>query len=408
MTAKTRPGFGLPLRVDAVGIRSVLLASAIFVYAVAGSPTPDNLSAVEIFVGLLLVLASAGFLFRSADESAPPWQIRAQMLLVYGLSVPVVAAFAAGAAPNAVLRDVIPFLFMLLPLFVQSPARDDAVRLLCTALVAGAGVIFAARAAAYPLGYWLAGHKPAMADPLYLANAPTVLFSALLLLGLAGRQLYEGAASRRLVAASFLAAVSVVPLAAMILAKQRASFVAVLIYVGALLAAAVIRRPGRAMLPLLAVFAAALAAGDIGLKIYHVMALKTEMVGANMRWQEAGAVLDRLGGNVFAALFGKGWGAQVASPAVGGETVNFTHSLLTSYWLKTGLAGLALVLAYLYELGLVLLRVLRQYPVVGMAIALPLIIDIFLYASFKSLDFGLILLLVTLWAPEVASERQKI
>ncbi len=60
---------------------------------------------------------------------------------------------------------------------------------------------------------------------------------------------------------------------------------------------------------------------------------KTELVGVNMRWQEAAAVFDRLGDNFWAILFGRGWGATVASPAVGGMTVNFTHSLLTSYWL---------------------------------------------------------------------------
>src|SRR5262249_9281443 len=162
----------------------------------------------------------------------------------------------------------------------------------------------------------LTGHKPIMADPLYLANAPTVLFSALLLLGLAGRQLYQSVAPKRLAAAAILAGISLIPLAAMILAKQRASFVAVGIYVCGLLVAALIRRPSRAILPLLAIFAAVLAVGDVGLKIYHVMALKTEMVGANMRWQEASAVFDRLGGNAFAVLFGAGWGAQVASPAV--------------------------------------------------------------------------------------------
>src|SRR5690606_20532715 len=96
-------------------------------------------------------------------------------------------------------------------------------------------------------------------------------------------------------------------------------------------------------------------------------------------------------------FFGRGFGATVQSPAVGNMTVNFTHSLLTSFWMKTGLFGLALVLAYLVGLGRVLWRGLFIHPVLAVALAVPFAIDIALYASFKSLDFGLILLLIALW-----------
>jgi len=88
-------------------------------------------------------------------------------------------------------------------------------------------------------------------------------------------------------------------------------------------------------------------------------------------------------------------------------TVNFTHSLLTSYWLKTGLCGLALVLLYLFRLGIVLARLMPAQPLLAAAIAGPLLIDISLYASFKSLDFGLVLLLIPLWAPAAEKLRQK-
>ncbi|HTK85461.1 MAG TPA: hypothetical protein VL625_10290, partial [Patescibacteria group bacterium] len=374
MTGETWPNTRPSLRGGTFGIQSFFLTSAIFVYAVAGSPTPDKLSFTEVLTGLLLVLASASFLFQKVSEAAPPWRIRAQTLLLYGLSVPLIVAFTAGTEPVAIVRDVIPFLFMLIPFFIQSPTTGKFTRTFWTGMILTAGVLFAARTAAHPLIHWLTGHKPVMADPLYLTNAPTVLFSALLLIGLAGRQLYEGATLPRTISAALMLAVSAVPLAAMILAKQRASFMAVLIYVGGLLLAAVIHRPRRAMLPLLALIALALAAGGVGLKIYHVMALKTELVGANMRWQEALAVFDSLDDDPFAILFGKGWGAHVASPAVGGETVNFTHSLLTSYWLKTGLCGLILVLLYLFEIGLLLLKEMKERPVLAAAIALPLLI----------------------------------
>lgn len=372
----------------------------------AGSPTPDNLGLIEIFVGLLLILATTDLrLFQ--PRTAEPWRGRAQAVMLYGLTVPVAAGLAMGAAPVAMLRDIVPFLFMLLPFFIYVRPHPLS-QLLVTGIVVAAGVIFAARAAAHPVIHWLMGYKPAMTDTLYLANAPTVLLAALLLLGLAGRALYTGATLRRLLPAAVMAALALIPLAAMTLAKQRAGLGAVAVYGGCLMLAAVIRRPVRALTPALFILMAAVLGGGVGLKIYHVLTLKTEMVGANMRWQEAAAVFDSLDENPLYGLFGKGWGAQIRSLAVGGETVNFTHSLLTSYWLKTGLCGLVLVLLYLFELGALLARGMRQYPLLVAAIALPMLIDVLLYASFKSLDFGLILLLIPLWMPEVASQGQKI
>jgi hypothetical protein len=41
-----------------------------------------------------------------------------------------------------------------------------------------------------------------------------------------------------------------------------------------------------------------------------------------------------------------------------------------------------------------LIRLVFREPVIGLALAAPIFIDVFLYASFKSLDFGLMLLLI--------------
>ncbi len=46
-------------------------------------------------------------------------------------------------------------------------------------------------------------------------------------------------------------------------------------------------------------------------------------------------------------------------------------------------------------------------PLLAAAIAGPLLIDVSLYASFKSLDFGLVLLLIPLWASLPEKLRQK-
>ena len=58
---------------------------------------------------------------------------------------------------------------------------------------------------------------------------------------------------------------------------------------------------------------------------------------------------------------------------------------------------MALVALYLLTLGAGIWRILWVYPVGALAVAGPFLIDITLYASFKSLDFGLLLALIALW-----------
>ncbi|MCK5374452.1 MAG: hypothetical protein KAJ40_04140, partial [Alphaproteobacteria bacterium] len=74
--------------------------------------------------------------------------------------------------------------------------------------------------------------------------------------------------------------------------------------------------------------------------------------------------------------------------------VNFTHNFFSSMMLKSGLIGMMLCCAYLSGLIGRLMRVISKNPVLGLAIAAPVFIDLTFYASFKSLDFGLMLLMI--------------
>ena len=112
-----------------------------------------------------------------------------------------------------------------------------------------------------------------------------------------------------------------------------------------------------------------------------------------MRLEELSAVWDVVSANPLTLLFGAGWGAGFASPAVADIHVQFTHSLVSGMLLKTGLVGLFLSLFYLCALSLRLFQ-LRLGVVWPLAIMAPVLIDVFLYASYKSLDFGLVLLVI--------------
>jgi hypothetical protein len=399
---------GLPQIAGRTGFRVAALAAAIILYGAAGSPTPDNPGMVEALTGGLLILGAGPPAAASFLSPRAPWQKAALALALYGLTVPVLSGLVSGSGFAAMVRDLVPFLFLLLPFFMtMSAATGESSRFTLTAAVVLAGMLFAVRVAAPFLAPDSLRRTGASPDPLYLANAPTVLFAALLLTGLAGRELYTGAGTRRLIRAAALAVAAFPPLAATVLVTQRASMGIIVLYIVLFLMLALIRSPARAVLPLLALIILIMCSWTIDMQVLHGAVEKTELVGVNMRWQEAAAVFDRLGDSFPSILFGRGWGAMVASPAVGGMTVNFTHSLLTSYWLKTGLCGLALVLLYLFRLGVLLTRLMRVEPLLAAALAGPLLIDVFLYASFKSLDFGLLLLLIPLWASAAQKLRQK-
>ncbi len=368
------------------------LFAAIFVYACFGAPTPEAAGFAEIIVAVLLAAAAGAGGARQAftfEAAAGTWQGAGRMLLAYGLAVPLFTGLALGNSLTAILRDMIPFLFLLLPLFLSPlvEGRERDVRAL-TGVIVVLGLVFSARVL---LPYAL--EQPVVLDPLRFANAPTVLFAALLLTGLCVVFLYRG----DLFKSAVCFALMLVPLAAMALITQRASIGVFCLSALALLAAGIARRPKRVLLPLLLAALMAAVYWPVLAGVAQGLIAKQEAVGLNMRWQEAVAVIDALDGSALAVLLGKGWGASVASPAVGGASVNFTHSLITTYWLKAGLLGVCFVLFYLFHFGLMILRIAFAQPVIAFALAGPFVIDIVLYASFKSLDFGLLLLLIPLW-----------
>jgi hypothetical protein len=127
--------------------------------------------------------------------------------------------------------------------------------------------------------------------------------------------------------------------------------------------------------------------------VWATLSHKTELVGVNMRFEEMRAVWAAVNERSFGVVFGLGWGAKFSSPAVADIRIGYTHSLLSGMVLKTGLVGAVLTLAYLGGLAGLLVKT-KGYMAIVLALGGALVIDTFLYASYKSLDFGVVLMLV--------------
>lgn len=391
-----------PFNVDVYDYRAVCLFFACIVYALFGSPTPNHLSFAEICVGVLLCLslgigrASETLCNGCVNTTQSPrfWKTAGHVFLLYGISVPVCVGIIRGNDPTVLIRDFLPFLFLFLPLFLLPVirARPYYFRSTLTAVLL-IGMIFAFRSLVMR---FVDGCPIWCTDELfYLENMPTVLFTALLLIGMAMSIVMRGVTHANIVVFCVLFVLSLIPLAAMAFTLQRASLGAIAIYVAALMLFFSYKRPVRAVgvgaLLMIVV-------GVLGLSLYGLYTPlwdKTQRVGLNMRAEEFSAVWAIVTADPFTFLFGLGWGGQFHSPAVGGLRVNFTHNFFSTVLLKTGALGIVFCISYIAGLLERLTRVILANKVFGLALAAPILIDLTLYASFKSLDFGLMLLLIS-------------
>ena len=373
---------------------------ALLVYGVSGSPTPDEIGVSEVLTCLLL-LAS----IRLPDVRRLPAPVI--IFAIYGLSIPVLTGVLAGHSMGLILRDLIAFGFLLLPVFFASSNFRDHRQLVIFTVVL-VGLMFSIRAlmpygpALFHPASWL-GLPPA--DLLYLANSPEVLFSGLMLLGTGGFMIWAG---QGMIKGMSLAVLAGLPLIAMAVMMQRAGL-GCIVLAGLIWAAlGSWHHPARMGLTAGLLGLLALPLVSLGSAITSGLILKTEMVGFNSRTQEWATVLDLIGQSPWTALTGLGWGASFENPAVGNLTVNYTHSLVSALLLKTGLAGVLAMLAYLWMLAKQAVPELWRRPVLMVALAAPLGIGLVFYASYKSLGFGMLLFVLSLSAPYRKLEKNQV
>lgn len=484
-------------------VRAAILFCAIFLYALWGSPTPDSFGVIEVFIalGLLIAVGPAGVAHafgrgvkgvRRGGESARQeecawglsWVRPARVLFIYGIGVPLIVAVCAGSTLPSIIRDMIAFLFLLMPLFLmplwQARSKTDSVladfsrhkaqdgrtegdrnqglgrglglgrdrglsigldrdlsrdktqdvvssqgyvhsreaelcdeaglhsltwrgiwrdirrfqwTLLCV------GVLFSMRSVLELLRIPFVGLGRGDAM-FYLSNSPLVLMS-LIFFSLSAMNIFmQNLTIMRVAQVVILVSLAVLPFLAIAMTLQRASVGAWV--VGCVLMALyiLVKRPHKGSVLLIAVAALGMCVWPYFSGLFDLLMHKTMAVGGNNRLEEFYAVWMEISGNPVSLLLGHGWGAHFQSPAVNYMHVNFTHSLLSAMILKTGLVGAGLVALYMMEMGRVLLGMLyrkngMEFKLWADALLLPFAIAAVLYANYKSLDFGLILTLIS-------------
>ena len=296
-----------------------------------------------------------------------------------------------GHLASLILRDVIAFLFVLMPLLYRHllVSEQDTEWLLRVLVLVGG--IFALRSIDASLSLFLWPFASGALD--YFGNLPTVLFAGLIMMSVGMQRIMTGRRlSDLIMIIAMLLGVALI-IMAFGLNTQRASFAAMAVFGMTTTVMAIMSRPYQSWRIMALIGLLALVSWPIMQQIVDLLLSKTAAVGGNMRVQEWMAVWGAVSDNIATIILGLGSGGMFDSPAVGGLPVNFTHGLLSSALLKTGILGLLLTVSYIAALVWPLLQ--RAQNPRAQAALWPILICTFFYASFKSLDFGLVLLLST-------------
>ncbi|MBL8640083.1 MAG: hypothetical protein JNK24_07005 [Alphaproteobacteria bacterium] len=378
-----------------IGGKNALFSLALILYAFFGSPTPDGIGWAEFAVGGLLLLTLSPLDLTKSQFS--------YFCFAIILFIPGLIGLVNGAQPPDIARDVVALGFLFLYLFYgglyQSPPHQsphiNTPRFLMGCIVT-IGVIFGMRSL---LSFWQVDHHlispEAISDPtsppdhLYLANSPEVLCSALFLLGIGIERFFI---QKRYAVGLLCLSLSLIPMLSMALMMQRASMAAIILTLFLIVWRILHTYPARCVWMIGTASLLCWIFWDDLRNFAQLLWWKTHLVGLNSRVEEWRAVLSLVGESWASALFGHGWGTRLENPAVGGVNVLYTHSLTSALLLKTGFVGAVLTL-------LPLLKILRdgwaalyRNQIYFLSLFLPFLISATIYASYKSLGFGLILL----------------
>ena len=395
--------------------RAIALLVALAFYGLGSAPAPPEIGAAEMLIGLLLAAAtgirqpwamvSGALLIR---PEARQFERVGSVAFVGLLWLPLLRGAALDWNERDILRDIVPLLYVFLPVLLVAPLRESrgrAVELLATGL-ALTGVAFVLR-------WWTdvgwafdaIGHRTMSEGSFYLLNSPAVLFAALWLPFTAIRLLWPAAVPGaaplspwvRYALALVLVAATVLIDAALAGTVHRMALIMIAVS-GLIFLLWCARRTAWPLLAMLIGLAAflLLIPGDPLSGAFGLVVSKSEQVGVNERANEVAAVLDQIGRSLPSLLLGDGWGALVANPAVGGWLVSYTHSFPSYLLLKTGILGLLLMLSWLATLLPAALRLVRGNLPLALAALPPVAGGLLLHTSFKYLCFGLLLTLIVL------------
>ncbi len=352
---------------------------AIILYGLLSSPTPDSPSWVEFtIIGLIVIsLGITRPIYALTARGFPITLSYHRLFFVLMVTTPLAIGLINGYELTNVIRDIIPIIALILPLCFYRNALDA-----LPVIMALAGGLFALRyiAPVIPPLNFLAGDT----SLLYLANSPLIPFAAIL--GFAWlSDIRNNFLTKRLLGILLLVAC----FGAMAMTLQRAPIILTATACLIILGIRSVHKPIQSMVIGAIVMACLAPLLPLIMDVGQSLSAKNMAVGFNNRIEEFQTVMAQ------STWFGHGWGSEIQSPAVGDIWVRFTHNMVSYYWLKSGIIGAIASIIFIILWAWQNIKLIRINPAIGLAVFVPFIIHVTLYTGFKTLDFALLLTLLS-------------
>ena len=368
-------------------------------YGFLGDPTPTTINFISIFwIGFLVLSFSWQNLPNIKSFSA--FKIAAISVFTFGLIAPLIVGALSGHDFILMSRDILSYLFVFigfLYILTFNEKRTQTIKVFLGGLLIIALAMALRRLGLMPYGL---DRASVFEDPFALSVVPEILFGAIFLISFAILNFLKTDKSVFNQTATFIGLILMASplLAVMHMSVMRAGigmvFIATLISLSILL----LNRPYVAM------FLSAIFAGGVMVllkplnAVFQLFWLKTVMIGTNNRLLEIKVVLQDVLSNPVSFVLGKGWGTVINNPAVGGEQVLYTHSLLSSSLLKGGFLMTILISVYLLWLFTGIFKQLFKekrplYISLYLAISMTLLVNILIYGGYKTIGFGVVIAL---------------
>lgn len=360
-------------------MKNFALYTAITLYGLLSSPTPDIVSWVEIAIIVLLIFSIGLFrpIIALTEKDLPFYLQGHKIFFVMMIVIPTVIGIINGYALANIARDLFPVMALILPLVFYGE-RLNALSIVM-AIVGGAFALRYIAPIIPPLDFMAAD-----TSLLYLANSPLVPFAAIMGFHWLS-EIRDNSITQRILGGLLC----VICFAAMAMMLQRAPLILSALGCLGILGLRTIQKPIQSMVLGMVIVVCLLPILPVINEIFQSLESKTLNVGLNNRVEEFQAVMAQ------STWLGHGWGAEFQSPAVGDVWVRFTHNMVSYYWFKAGILGAILSVAFIGVWAWQNIKLIRLNPAIGVAIAIPFLVHVTLYTGFKTLDFALLLTLLT-------------
>ena len=367
---------------------------------------PSEFSIVELLLifcllGIVPIVGVAtGLLVRQRNSTNQiPSALRPMLLLM--LAMPLVVGLLRQNDLFDMVRDVLPFMFFLLPVFMYKKLHsnpDTWIALMCNGY-SFVGLAMSVRHFAQSgASFSDIGEQSIFGTGISLAFDPAVQFAFPYLLGMSLIKLID----RSFVSAASHFILSLIPMFALLGVVARAPLVLSICSVGLMLFIGFKSKLfGGIMLGIFVLMIAFSLSGESVIsKAIELMLLKHENYGINGRDLEFSVVMQNAA-TLNKLIFGQGWGGLIANPLGDGALWRYVHNMLLYFFFKQVLIGLAAVIFYSYWLIRIFIRNLikligRGDPRIVALLSLipPMFGSFLLEVTFKTMMFGLLLCLL--------------